>query len=238
MHTTDTGRGALRRAGALLLGGMLVLSAVTQGIHPHGDENDHAVIFTKYAESDAWIAVHFAQFAGVLIVLAGFVALFQHLRDRGQDGLLARIALGTTIGAAATFGVLQAVDGVALKHAVDAWAGASGPEKATRFADAETIRWTEWGLQAYFRLFLGLTFALFGAALARSRSIAPAFGGLAILGGGLYAAIGIAVGHSGLDKPGGLAIQLMFLAFIGAVLAAGRRERATERAAAPRPLSA
>jgi hypothetical protein len=51
--------------------------------------------------------------------------------------------------ALALYGVVQAVDGVALKHAVDAWASAPEAEKATRFASAETMRWLEWGTSSY-----------------------------------------------------------------------------------------
>jgi hypothetical protein len=49
----------------------------------------------------------------------------------------------------ALYGVLQAADGVAPKHAVDAWVSAPDPEKAGRFASAEAIRWLEWGLRSY-----------------------------------------------------------------------------------------
>ncbi len=47
-----------------------------------------------------------------------------------------KVALGLS-------GVLQAVDGVALKQAVDAWVSAPDAEEAARFASAETVRWLE-----------------------------------------------------------------------------------------------
>ena len=43
----------------------------------------------------------------------------------------------------------MAVDGVALKQAVNAWASAPVAEKAARFASAEAIRWIEWGARSY-----------------------------------------------------------------------------------------
>ena len=52
------------------------------------------------------------------------------------------------------------MDGVTLKQAVDAWVAASGTEEASRFGDAETVRWIEWGLQSYFRVLLGVAFLL------------------------------------------------------------------------------
>ena len=47
------------------------------------------------------------------------------------------------------YGVLQAADGVANKEVDDAWVAAQGPEKAARFASAETIRWLERGAMSY-----------------------------------------------------------------------------------------
>ena len=56
-------------------------------------------------------------------------------------------------------------DPAVLKHAVDAWASASGAQKAIRYADAQTVRWAEYGMNTYFRLLLGLAVALFGIVL-------------------------------------------------------------------------
>ena len=50
---------------------------------------------------------------------------------------------GPPIAALALYGVLQAVDGVALKEAVDAGVSAPDAEKAARFGNAETVRWLE-----------------------------------------------------------------------------------------------
>jgi len=193
--------------------------------HPAGDENDHPVVFEKYADSDAWIAVHFGQFAGLLIALGGFLVLYRALEIRGDVPMLARAALGATVASAATWAVLQAVDGVTLKHAVDEWAGASGAEKSLRFADAETVRWTEWGVQSYFRLLLGLTFVLFGVAIARTGIVFRWLGWIAVLGGLSYMAIGVAVGYSGFEKPGDQVLQLLFLVFVMGVLVAGLRRK-------------
>jgi len=86
------------------------------------------------------------------------------------------------------------------------------------------VRWTEWGLQAYFRLLLGLAFILFSIATARARIVAYWVAGLAIIGALAYMAIGIAVGYPGLEKPGGF-VQLLFFVFMVAVLVAGLRRR-------------
>jgi hypothetical protein len=223
MHPTDSQRRLLKLAGGLLAAGFVLLALVTRLFHPSHDENNHPVIFDKYDHSDAWVAVHFGQFIAVLIALAGFVALHRLLELRGKDVVLARLAIGATIATGAVWAVLQAVDGTALKEATEAWAHASGPEKTARFADAETVRWTEWGLQSYFRMLMGITFILFGTALARTRLIGRWAAFAAILSGGLYMAIGISVGHNGFEQPGGGAVQLLMLTFVAGILTAGFR---------------
>jgi Domain of unknown function (DUF4386) len=137
-----------------------------------------------------------------------------------------RWAFGTTVATTAVWAVLQAVDGVALKEAVEAWAGAQGPEKIARFADAEIVRWTEWGLQSYFRLLFGLTFILFGVGIIRTAIVFRWVGWVGVLAGLLYIAVGVAVGHSGFEQPGGLLIQLLFLVFMVGVLMGGLRRPA------------
>jgi hypothetical protein len=213
-ETPAAERKLLITAGGLFLGGFLFFYVVTQLWHPSGQENNHPVIFTKYAKSDAWIAVHFLQFVGVIVALSGFVVLYRLLEVRGEVPVLARCALGALIATATIWAALQAVDGVTLKHAVDAWISASGPQKAIRFATAETTRWTEWALQSYYRLLLGLTFVLFGVAIVRTGLVYRWLGGVAVLAGVVYAGIGVAVGYSGLgQRPADLLVTLLFLVF-------------------------
>ena len=68
----------------------------------------------------------------------------------------------------ALYGVVLAVDGVALKQAVNAWASAPEAEKAARFASAEAIRWLEWGTRSYANFTLGLALLLFAVAEVRT----------------------------------------------------------------------
>jgi hypothetical protein len=218
----------LRLTGALLVGGFLLNLVVTL-FHPSGRENEHRAIFTKYADSEAWIAIHLGQFVCVLIALGGLLVLYRALQLRGGVPVLARFAAGATIATAATWAVLQALDGVALKQAVDTWADASGSQKAIRFADAETLRWFEWGLQSYFRVLLGLSFVLFGAAIAATRLVSGWLGWLAVLAGVLSAVIGIDVGYSGLESglqdAVGIAFLLAVLIFAVGILLTGMRRR-------------
>lgn len=224
-RVVSTHRGALTLSGALLLGGFVV-NAIQRGLfHPTGAEDDHEAIFTEYAASDAWVATHLAEFILVLVALAGLLVLCRTLRQ--ETPYLALLAAGALLASSAMWAVLQAVDGVTLKQAVEDWAAASGTDKASRFADAETVRWTEWGLQSYFRVLLGLALLLLSAAMVLGRLVPSWLGVVLGVGGLLSLAIGFSVGYegleSGLQDTLGLAFQLVVLVFIVGLLIVSRR---------------
>jgi small-conductance mechanosensitive channel len=227
-------RSVLTLSGALLLGGFVVNAIQRMPLHPTGEEDNHEAIFTEYAASDAWVATHLAEFVLVLVALAGLLVLCRAFRREAP--YLALLAAGAIIASGAAWAVLQAVDGVTLKQAVDAWAAASGTEKATRYADAETTRWVEWGLQGYFRVLLGVAFLLLGAAVVLSRFVPSWLGVLLVVGGLLSLAIGFSIGYQGLESgfqdAVGIALQLVVLVFgVGLlVVSRGAREPGTRAA--------
>jgi hypothetical protein len=231
---TSADRGVLTLSGGLLLVGFVVNGIQRMIWHPTGAEDDHEAIFREYAASDAWEATHLAEFVLVLVALAGLLVLCRVLR--GETPYLALLAGGVIIATGATWAVLQAVDGVTLKQAVDAWVAASGTEEATRFADAETARWIEWGLQSYFRVLLGVAFVLLGAAAVVSRLVPSWLGVLLVVGGLLSLAVGFSVAYAGLESgfqdAVGIALQLVVIVFIVGLLVVGRqaRERGTRAA--------
>jgi hypothetical protein len=138
-------RSLLRLSATLVVIGELLFVLVTL-FHPDGDANNHPAVFAEYASSDSWIAIHFGQFVFMAVLLLGLLVLFFALNvGSGALGWVGRFAAVSAVVALALYGVLQAVDGVANKHAVDAWANAPEAEKATRFASAELMRWLEWG---------------------------------------------------------------------------------------------
>jgi hypothetical protein len=222
---TSPDRGALTLSGALLLVGFVVNGIQRMLLHPMGAEDDHEAIFREYAASDVWVFTHFLEFVLILVAFAGLLVLCHALRR--ETPYLALLATGALIVSAATWAALQAVDGITLKQAVDAWVDASGTEKATRFGDAETVRWTEWGLQSYFRVLLGIAFLLLGAAAVVSRLVPSWLGALLVVAGLLSVIVGISVGYAGLESgiqdAVGIALQLVVLVLIVGLLVVGRR---------------
>lgn len=117
-------------AATLLLVGQLLYVVITL-FHPGGEGNNHPAIFTAYAASGIWTAVHVAQFACMAIMLAGLLALFSALDGQaGTARRASRLGAAATTATLALYGAVLAVDGVALKQAVNAWVRAPDAEKA------------------------------------------------------------------------------------------------------------
>ena len=178
---------ALRLSAGLLMAGVVV-SLLAGLLHPDSaPANDHAAAFADYARSDLWIGVHLGQFIGMALLLAGLLALVFALNvHEGAMAWAARFGAVCAVAALALYAALQAVDGVALKHAVDAWAGANATDKAVRFAAAEDIRWLEWGLRSYQSVLLGVCLILVGAVVAATARVLRLVGYLMGLSGLAY----------------------------------------------------
>lgn len=195
-----------RLPATLLMSGFLLFVIMTF-LHPGGPANDHRVIFAEYAASDSWHALHIGQFAGIALLMAGLLALYRALHiPEGRGAWAARlgaVCAATTLG---LYGVLQAVDGVALKHAVDAWVSAPEGEAEARFATAEAVRWIEWGARSYQTFTLGLALILLGAAIVVSARLPKALGFLMGLSGLTYLVQGWVLGSSGFSDANTLSI--------------------------------
>ena len=202
---------SLRLPATLLLVGQLLYIVVTQ-FHAGGEANDHPAIFAVYAGNEIWTAVHLAQFGGMALLLAGLLALCFALDGHGGTARWAgRFGAASAVAALALYGVLQAVDGVANKHADVAWMSAPAAEKAARFASAEAIRWIEWGMRSYQDVALGLALLLFAAAVVRTAWIPRPIAYLMGLSGLAYLVQGWVVGSEGFSQTMSIAIVLAWV---------------------------
>ena len=130
------------RLGAVALPLGVIVIGISEYFHPaKEDPMDNHAVFMEYAHSNIWTAAHFGEYFGFLLLLGGLIALYYSVSaKRGPGAGLAPFGLAAAVTAAASYTVLQAVDGVALKRAVDTWASATAPEKTASFAAAEAIR--------------------------------------------------------------------------------------------------
>ena len=165
IQTTAANRLTTRVGAVLFLLG-LVLLVISTELHPaHENPMDNPAVFREYAQSDLWVAVHLGQWVGFLLVVGGLVALSFSLAIREDAAAaVARFGLAAAVTTGASFTILQAVDGIALKRAVDAWANAPPDQQVAAFAAAEAIRWIEIGVNSLAFSLVGLSLVLYGIA--------------------------------------------------------------------------
>src|SRR5215212_4845011 len=202
------------RIGAIALPlGIILFVVVTAILHPNREAPmDNPAIFTEYAQSDSWVAVHLAQLFAILLIIGGLVALYYSITAKPEaNAAVARFGLAGALLTGASLTMLQAVDGVALKWAVDAWASAPAAGAVAAFAAAEALRWTEYSLQSYSNILLGLTLILYGLAIALG-TVYPRWLGLVAAGSGVtWIVHGLLVPYIGLfdSPPRGVGLVLM-----------------------------
>ena len=211
---------------ALMVSGA-VFNAASLAVLPSNDGEDHQATFAGYADSGAWVAGHLVQFTGICLGLAGLFVLARALRQEAPH--LAALAAAGAVATAAVWALVQAVDGVALKQAIDAWVDSSRPEEEIRFANAETVLWTGWGIQSIFYGIYGLTLVLLGAAIGVSRMFGTWIGWVALAAGLLSLTIGIDVGSRGSETEfydlAGVGYQVLVLVFVVGILVSDLRLR-------------
>ncbi len=206
-------RKALRLSAALLVVGFILFAGATALFHPgHEPANNHRAAFAEYARSADWTAVHLGQFACMAIITAGLLVFYFALDVRaGNAAWVARLGAVSAAIALGLYGVLQAVDGVALKQAVDAWMNAPDTEKVARFAGAETIRWLEWGARSYQSFMFTLTLILLGSAVALTARLPRPLGYLMALSGLAYIVQGWVLGSEGFSAVNTSAILVAYV---------------------------
>jgi MFS family permease len=226
-------RTALRLSVVLLVVGFIFYVLVGL-LHAEGPANNHRVVFAVYASSASWTAVHLGQFVGMAVIIAGLLVLYFALDLRtGGAAWVARLGAVSAAVALGLYGVLQAVDGVALKQAVDAWVRAPEAEKAPRFASAETIRWLEWGARSYQSFMLGLTLVLLGSAVALSARLPRAVGYLMGVSGLAYIVQSWVLGSEGFSGTDTFAIlggYVLIVAWIIWLVVVALRTKESSRA--------
>ena len=229
----------VRLAATLLFFGLVVFEVVGV-LHPAG-ANDHQVAFTNYAASGNWTAIHLAQFICVAVLIAGLLVLFFAFQvSQGTQRWVGFFGAVSASVALALSGVLYAVDGVALKQAVDAWASAPAAEKPTRFANAEAIRWLEWGVRSYQDLMLGLALVLYAIVIVSTASPVPRLVGYLMGASGLaLIVLGWLIGIQGFapigEVPSDAAQFLLFVSSAWLLVVAWRRKNSDKGALARQP---
>jgi hypothetical protein len=190
---------SLLRIGSIAFIVGIIIAFVSTAIHPsREDPSNHPLVFAEYASNDSWVAIHIGQFVGgVMVFVGGFVALYRLLiqSESNTAFILAWIGFVLAVMTASAIGVLQAVDGIALKMAADSWVAAPPEENATTFMVAEGIRLIEYGTNSIFRIFQGTVAIIFGFAIVKSGFLTRWIGGAGIVVGVITIYVGIEVAY-------------------------------------------
>jgi len=119
---------------------------------------------------------------------------------------------------------LQAVDGIALKRTVDAWAAAPAAQKEVAFHVALAVRHVEIGLASMVSLLFGLTVTGYGVALLVDYTYPKGVGGLALVGGVPTVVAGVVMAYTGfsglvmaISMPAG-ALLLVWMLTLGVLM--------------------
>jgi hypothetical protein len=177
-----------------------VLLLVGTYLHPaKANPNQAVAAFTEYAADELWLASHLMQLAGVALIVAALLFLTKELQMRGRIDW-SRVAAAGAIASLAVATVLQAVDGIALKAMVDAWAAAPAAEKPVAFHAAFAVRQVEIGLASTLSLLFGVTATVYGVALLGDHTYPKLSGGLAIVGGVPTTIAGVVMAYTGFSE--------------------------------------
>jgi hypothetical protein len=166
-------------------------------LHPmSADPNVPLAAFTEYAADTHWVASHLMQLSGMGLMVITLVLISRQLMAGPAEGLAIVGAIGAVVSLAIT-AALQAVDGIALKSMVNAWAKAPENSREMLFYATFGVRQIEIGLASLMTLFLGITIVIYGIALLLAPRFPKALGYVAIIGGIPTAIAGVVMAYTG-----------------------------------------
>jgi hypothetical protein len=153
-------------------------------IHPATPIGDPQGIARVIADSSAWTPIHLVIVAGIMLMLGALVALDHSIRG-GVAGALARFGLAAGVAGITVGLILVILDGVAAKQLAEEWAKAPADEQATALRVVLANETINFALASLFNiLFAGVTFILFGLAVALS-DVYPRWLGWVVVGAGV-----------------------------------------------------
>ena len=197
---------ALLRTGsvAAILGAILAIPVNI--LHPRGAEfGDTSAHLQEIADSGIWVGVHIGIVVAVLLILGGLAAVYRSITE-GWGAALARLGFASAlVGTALTVVLIGGTDGIAMKVVADAWASSQDP---ALFQAAFVLEQINFGLLSMFIfIFFGVTFILYGLAVALT-DVYPKWLGWAALVVGIAAAlIGLVQAYNG---PSTLVTNVLF----------------------------
>jgi hypothetical protein len=199
------------RIGSLcaIVGALLFMAA--NNVHPRSPNIQiTAMQVETVAHSDIWVTDHVLLLIGGLLLLPGLIAIQRSIQT-GPGAGWAYFGYVSAVVSTAIWAVLMAIDGFTSKIVHVAWATAPEGEKAVALRVAEAMEQIDVGIfSTYIIVFFGLTFILYGLAVAKSGRFPQWLGWAALAFGCASFADGIAQGYMGLSV---LVTNILFAGF-------------------------
>jgi hypothetical protein len=183
MATPTTTTGWILRVGSYAGIAGALLGLVGNLLHPATPIGDPEGVARTIADSRLWVPDHLAIVLGLILMLGGLVAIAHSLQDSlpaalPRLGSVAAVA-GITIGL-----ILVTLDGLAAKGIAEAWTTAPAADQATALQLVLAEETINFALAALFNiLFAGVTFILYGLAVAWSRTYPRWLGWIVVVAG-------------------------------------------------------
>jgi Domain of unknown function (DUF4386) len=187
----------VRRIGSVagIVGALLAM--VGNLVHPATPTDDPQGVARTIADSQLWVADHLAIVVGLILMLAALVAIADPIRD-GLPGALARLGSVAAVAGITVGLVLVTLDGLAAKQLAEAWAAAPPDEQAAALRLVLAEETINFALAALFNiLFAGVTFILYGLAVAWSRVYPRWLGWVVVVAGIGSVAAGLVQAYAG-----------------------------------------
>lgn len=167
-----------------MLGGLL--GGMGNGLHPHLMEPSHSlrVFMQTAAENDIWAFTHISIVWAFVLLLCGFIALARSIEGGELPETLAALGRVAAIVGCSVALVSMGVDGFAFKYVADTWAAAAPADQEMMFRLWEVTYAINFGMfSLWIAFYLGVTFILFGLAVAFGRTYPRWLGWIAVTGG-------------------------------------------------------
>ena len=199
MSTTDQSRSEdwIVRIGSV--GGIVgsLLAMVGNLLHPATPIGNPEGVARTIAESEIWVPVHLVIVVGLILMLGGLVAISRSI-EGGLPGALAQLGSVAAVAGVTVGVVLVIVDGVAAKHLAEAWEVAPPEERAAALRVVLAEETINFALAALFNLlFAGVTFILFGLAVAWSGAYPRWLGWVVVVAGIGSVPVGLVQAYTG-----------------------------------------
>jgi hypothetical protein len=189
-------RWVLRIGGWAAVVGSL-LGGIGNLVHPVTPMHDPVGVARVIAGSRQWVPVHLAIVVGIVLMLGGLVALYHTLRG-GVAGALARLGLFAAVAGVTIGLVLVILDGVAAYQLAQEWAAAPPGDQAVALGLVHLNETLNFALASLFNLvFAGVTFILFGLAVALSDVYPRGLGWIVLVAGVASVAAGLVQAFTG-----------------------------------------